>query len=218
MKIVTVANQKGGVGKSTITCNLSVVASARGDSVLIIDADPQGSSAGFRAIRKKDDIKAISMTGPNIHKDIFSFSSFDWVFIDSGGRQNPAMASSISASGDGGLLIIPVTPSTFDVWGTEDTLKLVQEIRGFREINAYFLLNGVQAGTKIAKETKEALDKMAEQYAIKTLNTITYARVANKVCLTEGQGVTEHEPNGQAAEEIRALFAEIQMIMGGPVQ
>ena len=88
MNVIVVANQKGGVGKSTISCNLGVASALSGQKTLIIDADPQGSSATFRAVREKDDLKVISIIKPTIHKDIQDLTSFDRVIVDAGGRDS----------------------------------------------------------------------------------------------------------------------------------
>ncbi|MEM1684992.1 MAG: ParA family protein, partial [Nanopusillaceae archaeon] len=72
-KIIVVANQKGGVGKSTVACNIAVAFAVDGYKTLIIDTDPQESSLNFRAMREKDDIQAVSITKPTVHKDVLKF-------------------------------------------------------------------------------------------------------------------------------------------------
>jgi chromosome partitioning protein len=44
---VVVFNQKGGVGKSTITCNLAAISASQGLRTLVIDLDPQGNSTSY---------------------------------------------------------------------------------------------------------------------------------------------------------------------------
>ncbi|AAC07976.1 AAA family ATPase [Aquifex aeolicus] len=210
MKVIVVGNQKGGVGKSTVACNLAVGYSLRGKSVLLIDADIQESSLNFRALREKDDIKAIGITKPTIHKDIKGFENFDVVVIDVGGRDSAVFRSAILAASNGAL-IIPVLPSVYDVWATEDTLKVLQEARTFADIPAYILFNQV-IKSNIVKEAEETLRELAQQYSVGVLNSRLHSRVVYRNSVKEGKGVLEMNDK-KAIEELESLINEISNII-----
>jgi ATPases involved in chromosome partitioning len=212
MKTIVFAGQKGGIGKSTIACNIAVKAVKSGKNTLIVDGDPQGSSMGFRAIRETEDLKAVSITQPKIHQDVEAFSNFDLVIVDAGGRDNTLLRSAIMAAANG-ILVIPVLPSAYDIWATEDTFKILSEARVYKPIKAYAVFNRTILNTKVAKEAQEELNKLMVKYNIDFLNTVLYNRVDYSQSIGEGQGVIEYNPEGKAAEEINALYNEIANIM-----
>jgi chromosome partitioning protein len=208
-KVITIANQKGGVGKSTIAVNLAVCA-AKDLKVLLIDADVQGSSTSFRAIREADDVKAISIIQPTIHKDIEGFSNFDLIIVDAGGRDNTLFRSAITAASKG-ILLIPVLPSQYDIWAAEDTFKMLKEIRVYVDIPAYAVFNQVIQNTKISKEAHEALEELTTEGNVQLLKTVLYNRIDYKKSISEGLGVIEYS-KGKAAEEMKALYKEIMKL------
>ena len=212
MKVLSIVNQKGGVGKSTIACNLAVCAVKDNLKTLLIDADPQGSSLSFRAIRESDDLKAVSITQPTIHKDVSDFENFDLVIIDSGGRDNSLFRSAIMAASKGALLI-PVVPSQYDIWATEDTFSVLREARTFAEIQAYTVINQIVNNTTVSKEAKEALEELTTEYDFKTLKSYICLRVDYKKSISHGLGVVEFAPKTKAAREITSLYNEIKEIL-----
>lgn len=213
MKVISIVNQKGGVGKSTIACNIAVNAVLDGKRTLLIDADPQGSSLSFRAIREADDLKAVSITQPTIHKDIGDFENFDLVIIDAGGRDNTLFRSAVTAASKG-ILLIPVLPSQYDIWATEDTFKILKEARVYVDIPAYAVFNQTIQNTTVSKDAKETLLELTAESDIKILETILFSRVDYKKSISQGLGVVEYQPKGKAAEEIHNLYNEIKGILG----
>ena len=211
MKVVVVANQKGGVGKSTIACNLSVAFALEGKKVLLVDADIQQSSISFRAIRNNDDIQAISINKPTIHKDLPNFSNYDVIVVDAGGRDSSVFRSALMAASNG-ILVIPILPSVYDVWATEDTLRVLKEARAFSEIPAYILINQV-IRANIVKEAEESLEELARQYDVGILKSKLFSRVVYRNSIKEGKGVLEMSDQ-KAKAEMSALFKEIKSKLG----
>ena len=212
LKVITVGNTKGGVGKSTISTNLAVAAVLDGKRTLLVDSDEQKSSLDFRSIRESDSIKAVSITTPTLHKDLYAFSeSYDLVIIDAGGRNSATFRSAIVATGAEGLYLLPCLPSTFDIWSTEQAMKLLQEVRSIssEHVNARLLVNQMQAHTIMGREAEDALGAMAEEFECPVLMTRLHHRAAYKTAIMSGRGVMEYDPKCKAAAEIMALYNEI---------
>jgi len=205
LKVIVICSRKGGCGKSTISCNLAVTASKNNKRVLLVDADKQNSTLSFRAVRKEDDIKVISLTVPTIHKDIAGFKGFDLAIVDVAGRDDKVFRSALMVSD---LVIIPCLPSQFDIWGANDTIDILKEAKSYgKELKAYFLINMLIPNTVVSRESITALSEYKEDVGL--LNTILHSRVDYKNCISEGQGVLEYKPTGKASLEMKALYKEI---------
>ena len=215
MKVVVVANQKGGVGKSTLSCNLAAVAAQKGKRVLIIDADPQGSSMQWRAQRQAENVSVIAITKSTIVKEITNFENFDLVFVDAGGRDNSLFRAAV-VTAQNGLLLVPVLASGVDVWATEDTFKILSEARAIgANIPAYAVFNQVKSNASLVPQAKQALSEITEGNDIELLETQIGNREDFKKAFLDGMAVTETAPSGKAAYELTNLYDEIMTKLEG---
>lgn len=206
MKIIIIGNTKGGVGKSTVACNLAVAAAINMHmNVTLVDADPQGSAMSFRNLRPTGDIQAVSICTPTLHQDAQRLQA-DLVIIDAGGRDTKTFRSAIAAAD---LLVIPVLSGLFDVAGTEDTIESLREIRAYKDVEARFLFNQVRT-TVTARDTREALGDYVDE--VQPLQNSLHYHEFLKKALIAGQGVTEYRPGSPPAREIVSLLEELLKI------
>lgn len=214
MKVIAIATQKGGVGKSMLSCNLAVVAAEEGKKVLIIDADPQGSSLQWREQREKENVSVIALAKNTIVKEITNFDNFDLVIVDAGGRDNSLLRATIM-TGMHGLLLIPVLAAAVDVWATQDTFNILDEARSIgAEIPAYTIFNQVKAKATLVPQAIEALEEITAGQDVSLLQTRIGDREDFKKGFSDGLGVVEYAPKGKATTEIKALYSELMGILG----
>nr|XP_061799107.1 protein ParA-like [Nerophis lumbriciformis] len=214
--IISIANSKGGVGKSTLATNLAVEGAAAGLEVLLVDTDPQASSTLFSATRdpQRPPFASVQMTKPVLHRELPKLSEpYDLVIVDTMGREGATFRSALAAADS---ILVPITPSAYDIWASEDVFTVIEEVTATREnLQTRVLLNMVIPRTVIAREALDAIDDLlADQPAI-LLDSRLHARVAWKMAAVKGLSVREHEPRGAAAKELAALCGELGLWAAG---
>lgn len=129
--ILTVGNIKGGVGKSTLACNIAAALSLAdsGSSVLLIDGDKQGSAATFEQARTETrgdaGFTCVRAQGSEVLNQVRSMrDKFDHIIIDAGGQDNPSLRAGLVASDK---VLVPVAPRSFETWALEDMVSLINE-------------------------------------------------------------------------------------------
>ncbi len=130
--IVAFLNQKGGVGKSTLSIHMATALALRGSRVLLVDADPQHSALDWQASRQTDPLlPVIGLPTKTLHKEVAMHArNYDHIIIDGPPRVNELARAAILASD---IVLIPVNPSPYDVWAAAEIVQLLGEAAVYKE-------------------------------------------------------------------------------------
>lgn len=201
--IITVAQQKGGAGKTTLAANLALGFS-RSRRVAILDTDPQGSLGRWFMTRREQrngeaglGFRTASAWGARFEAQEL-LRTHDLVVIDTPPKMGMDGRPSIECAD---LVIVPVTPSRVDLWATEPTLMLsAQEKKA-----TLIVFNRVVRRSRLTADMMAAAGQLGSRVARSTLGN----RVLFAEAMGDGDGVAERAPNGAAAGEVAALVDEI---------
>ncbi len=203
--IVGVLNQKGGVGKTTLSVNIAAALTRSGARVLLIDADPQGSALDWSAAREGDSLfSVIGLPRASVHKEIGEIGKgYDHIIIDGPPRVTDLARSAIMASD---LVLIPVQPSPYDIWAADEVVKLIQEAIIYKDgLKSVFVVNRKIANTAIGRDVGDAL----AAYPVPVLTATVTQRVIYAEAAAQGKAVFEIDAEGPATAEIDALVTEL---------
>jgi len=154
---ISILNQKGGSGKTTLATNIASGLTCIGGRVLLVDTDPQGSARDWRAANENGGLPVIGLDRPSLSKDLRDFSKpYDIVVIDGAPQLKEMAAAAIKISD---AILIPVQPSPYDIWATADLVELIkarQEITDGKTQAAFIVSRAIQ-NTKLSNEVFEAL-------------------------------------------------------------
>jgi|LakMenEpi03Aug12_release.lakeMendotaPanAssembly.Ray.scaffolds.fasta_scaffold166213_2 chromosome partitioning protein len=206
--IILIGSQKGGVGKSTLSTNLSALLASTGKDVVLVDADRQSTSANWVHDRNETNKASLACARQydNIKKTITDFNNrYEFVIVDCQGRDSIELRTGLLAAD---ICLIPCRPSQADL----DTIPLMSVvINTAKEINenlkAYCVLTMSPTNPSIT-EIADSKDYLARHPSIKLLNTIISDRKVYRDAMSAGFGVTEMD-NDKAKNEIESLLKEI---------
>ena len=208
-KVITIAQQKGGSGKTTIAANLATVFSLKNNlRTTILDTDPQGSLGKWFMTRidKLQDkntinFKTASLWGAQYEAKTLKEKS-DIIIIDTPPKIDADGRPAIQIAD---LVIIPISPSHVDFWATESIIELAK--REKKEI--LVLVNRANSKSKLIHEAM----KFVKDMNVSSANTILGNRQIFVSSMGLGLTAIEKQRTGKGCLEILSLAKEVQAIL-----
>jgi chromosome partitioning protein len=196
MHVISFVTQKGGSGKTTLTFCCAVAAQEQGARVLVLDMDPQGTAEAWYQDREAETPRLARVDSGNLAKalEAAKTQNFDFVLLDTPGRDEPAVAAAIRASD---FCLIPCRPTPGDMKATPPTMATIKRL-------------GKQGAFVLTQTPPRGVRLMEAEAGLGILGMVCPIRIVQRHAYQDaqgcGQGVTEFEPEGKAAEEVRQLW------------
>ena len=198
MPTIAIISQKGGAGKTTLALHLAAVAQEAGAVSLVIDTDPQATASQWAAWRGDRAPEVIDSPPPRLAAKVEAArgQGAEVIVIDTPPHADSAARAAVELAD---LVLIPCRPSAFDLSAIQTTAKLVQLLRK----PAFVVFT---AGSPNAPRVYEEAGELVDSYGTPPCPVILPDRAAYRHASAQGATVTEIEPAGKAASEVREFY------------
>jgi len=206
-QVFSVANQKGGTGKTTLSMNLAAGLSRRGRT-LIIDADPQGSAgqwAGLSTDERPFPVSVISVAS-NLAREVSRMrQDYQYLVIDCPPTLETGVAQSAMTISD--KVFIPILPSPVDLWASVRLADAIDQVKtGNSRLQAYILINQLELRSAMSRSMSQAL----AEFDMPALQSCLRRRAVYRNSALEGLSVYCMGKRGESAvQEVEFLIEEI---------
>lgn len=214
-KIIAVVNQKGGSGKTTISMQLAGALARRGNKMLVVDADPQGTATRWAASASDEkpfpaSVVGLSAANNKVHREVKKFiDDYGCIIIDCPPAADSPVPQSALLIAD--LALVPLIPSPLDIWAAVGIRQVIDNVRDINEsLQARLVMNQCQPNTTLAQETLAVLP----EFGIELAKTVVQHRQVYRQSAVFGQTVHNFGSKATAAiEEIESLTDEVLDIL-----
>ena len=215
-KVITVCNQKGGSGKTTVSMQLAGALVRRGYKLLVVDADPQGTATRWAASAEDDkpfpaSVVGLSAASTKVHREVKKFlGDYGVIIIDCPPAADSPVPQSALLIAD--LALVPLIPSPLDMWASVGIRTVIQSVGAINEaLVARLIVNQCQPNTNLAKDALEVLP----EFGIDLCKTYLRQRSVYRQSAVFGQTVHDFgSPASAAIEEMDALTSEVLALVG----
>lgn len=203
MKTIATMGQKGGTGKTTTALGIAVCAVQAGDTVAVIDLDPQATAANWSDRREAKDVTVITCAPGRLDKvlEAAAENGVTLAIVDTAGRSAEA---AIAAAKAARVVIIPIQAQIFDIetlTNVKEVLMLAGNPRSVVVVNRAL----AHGGTRHIDAAVEAVDQ-----GFDVCPTVLFSRTAHGDSGNFGQTAIDFEPDGKAALEMQAVYTYVR--------
>lgn len=201
---ITLAHQKGGVGKSTLALSLYDYFRQAGIKAAVVDADAQGTITDLHELGILEEFPLILRKDFKTFDDLRDMTKgYDLVLIDTPPYHTRELREIFKITR---FLILPCKPSLPDVLAIRQTIKLVKAEMVDKGFLVSILMTMVIPGSTVHLEAIKALE---QAHGLPIFKTLIHNRVSYTKSLFLGATVVDDADNSKARAEIEALAAEI---------
>lgn len=204
MRVIVIASQKGGAGKSTLSAHIAVQAVREGQKgVMLIDTDPQGSLTAWHEARRAEEPGRLELEFDAIPAglQVLRERGAGLVVIDTAPSRSESNRALFRLAD---LVVIPVRPSPADLWAVSATVEQLKA----DNVPFVFVLNAIKSAASITAQAAAALSHHG-----RVAQTFVADRTAYAAAMVDGSAAQELQPRGPAAREMAELLANIKACM-----